>query len=86
MKDEDDTESITPSSFSLSHTHSLTHSLSCPLSHSLACPPQEDMTDEDDTESGVYLYEAVGQLGQFKLPWREAGPPHHHDDRVDSDQ
>ena len=22
----------------------------------------------------------------FKLPWREAGPPHHHDDKVDSDQ
>jgi len=23
---------------------------------------------------------------EFKLPWREAGPPHHHDDEVDSDQ
>ena len=23
---------------------------------------------------------------QFKLPWREAGPPNHHDDKVDSDQ
>jgi len=23
---------------------------------------------------------------EFKLPWREAGPPNHHDDRVDSDQ
>ena len=22
----------------------------------------------------------------FKLPWREAGPPNHHDDKVDSDQ
>ena len=22
----------------------------------------------------------------FKLPWREAGPPNHHDDTVDSDQ
>ena len=21
-----------------------------------------------------------------KLPWREAGPPNHHDDNVDSDQ
>ena len=21
-----------------------------------------------------------------KLPWREAGPPNHHDDKVDSDQ
>ena len=26
----------------------------------------------------------VGQVGQ--LPWREAGPPNHHDDKVDSDQ
>jgi len=23
---------------------------------------------------------------EFKLPWREAGPPKHHDDKVDSDQ
>jgi hypothetical protein len=23
---------------------------------------------------------------ELKLPWREAGPPHHHDDKVDSDQ
>ena len=23
---------------------------------------------------------------EFKLPWREAGPPSHFDDRVDSDQ
>jgi len=23
---------------------------------------------------------------EFKFPWREAGPPNHHDDKVDSDQ
>ena len=23
---------------------------------------------------------------EFKLPWREACPPNHHDDKVDSDQ
>jgi len=23
---------------------------------------------------------------EFKLPWREAGPPIHHDDKVDSDR
>ena len=23
---------------------------------------------------------------EFQLPWSEAGPPHHHDDIVDSDQ
>ena len=22
---------------------------------------------------------------EFKLPWREAGPPNHHNDKVDSD-
>ena len=24
--------------------------------------------------------------GEHVLPWREAGPPNHHDDKVDSDQ
>jgi len=24
--------------------------------------------------------------GEFKVPWREAGPPNHHDFEVDSDQ
>jgi len=23
---------------------------------------------------------------EFKLPWREAGPPNYHDDKVNSDQ
>jgi len=23
---------------------------------------------------------------EFQLPWREASPPNHHDDKVDSDQ
>jgi len=23
---------------------------------------------------------------EFKIPWREAGPPNHYDDKVDSDQ
>ena len=28
-----------------------------------------------------------GYLGkEFKFAWREAGPPNHHDDKVDSDQ
>ena len=26
------------------------------------------------------------QLVREKGPWREAGPPNHHDDKVDSDQ
>ena len=28
----------------------------------------------------------VTDVAEFKLPWREAGPPNHHDDKVDSDQ
>ena len=24
--------------------------------------------------------------GEFKAPWREADPPDHHDDQIDSDQ
>jgi len=27
-----------------------------------------------------------GYLEKGILPWREAGPPNHHDDKVDSDQ
>ena len=23
---------------------------------------------------------------EFKLPWHEAGPPNHHNDKVDADQ
>ena len=29
---------------------------------------------------------AIHWRREFKLPWREAGPPNHHDDKVDSDQ
>ena len=31
-------------------------------------------------------YSSDGWKREFKLPWREAGPPNHHDDKVDSDQ
>ena len=30
--------------------------------------------------------EEVFPKREFKLPWREAGPPNHHDDKVDADQ
>jgi len=30
--------------------------------------------------------DVCGGVGRGKLPWREAGPPNHHDDKVDSDQ
>ena len=39
---------------------------------------------------GWWAVAGAGKLvtwkGEFKLPWREAGPPNHHDDQVDSDQ
>ena len=37
----------------------------------------------------IWVKEAFVRLPEkkkFKLPWREAGPPNHHDDNVDSDQ
>ena len=34
-----------------------------------------------------YRYTALsGVYPGRALPWREAGPPNHHDDKVDSDQ
>ena len=39
---------------------------------------------EDDAASG--LLAGVGAQREFKLPWREAGPPNHHDNQMESDQ
>jgi len=41
--------------------------------------------------AGVGVHDEAEQEGRqpkkaFKLPWREAGPPNHHDDKMDSDQ
>jgi len=36
--------------------------------------------------SGLGLRKKATWKREFKLPWREAGPPNHHDDKVDSDQ
>ena len=43
--------------------------------------------DAGDTESrhDNGRYKATWER-EFKLPWREAGPPNHHDDEADSDQ
>jgi len=41
-------------------------------------------------ESNKEEEEGSGQTSdrqrEFNLPWHEAGPPNHHDDKVDSDQ
>ena len=36
-------------------------------------------------EDHPHLHRKV-DVRELKLPWREAGPPSHHDDKVDSDQ
>ena len=87
------THTLLPTSLSLSHTHlyfslSHTHSLSHTLSHSHT--PQSLLSRENAScEPGAWCLGA-GQEGrckvtwkrEFKLPWREAGPPNHHDDRL----
>ena len=40
----------------------------------------------DFEERGPRVLTPLRPLQGFKLPWREAGPPNHHDDKVDSDQ
>ena len=34
----------------------------------------------------VYVEARKVDVREFKLPWREAVPPNHHDDIADSDQ
>ena len=48
-----------------------------------------DAVEVSDLLGGAPVLHAVPGftlLKEFKLPWREAGPPNHHDVRVDSDQ
>ena len=50
------------------------------------------LPDSDGSWGGAALPMAVLGLSsahgvrELKLAWREAGPPNHHDDQVDSDQ
>ena len=37
-------------------------------------------------DSVLELCSGVAVKRKFNLPWREAGPPNHHDDKVDSNQ
>ena len=43
---------------------------------------------ESEEEGGRLVRRALVRTWkrEFKLPWREAGPPNHHDDKVDSNQ
>ena len=34
----------------------------------------------------IHVMYSLQRNREFKLPWREAGPPNHHDDKVDLDQ
>ena len=42
-----------------------------------------DLRNDYDAQEGRYK---VIWEREFKLPWREAGPPNYLDDKVDSDQ
>ena len=47
---------------------------------------KEDAPVEEEEEEEEEEGEEEDAPQVFKLPWREAGPPNHHDDKVDSDQ
>ena len=34
----------------------------------------------------VTVASEIGEVAASQIAWREAGPPNHHDDKVDSDQ
>ena len=42
--------------------------------------------DEQKLQNELAQQESMRMRNQVKLPRREAGPPNHHDDKVDSDQ
>ena len=69
-------------SLSLSYTHTLFSALSHTLSFSFALSLSHTHT------LALSLSAVDGALGGGRggLPWREAGPSNHHDDKVDSDQ
>jgi len=64
----------------LSLTLTLTHTLSLPLSLSL-CRGRGSGRGETWRHSAF-----LAATTRYKIPWREAGPPNHHDDKVDSGQ
>jgi len=81
---------------SLSHTHfhtgSLTHThsqVSPATTHSVVSFLEKNAIPVSDSIRARTVSATVSSLlalQVFKLPWREAGPPNHHDDKVDSDQ
>ena len=56
------------------------------------CSDEEGGCSEDGGDAKSAPFDITCRLGfgdwglGFKLPWREAGPPNHHDDKVVSDQ
>ena len=51
-----------------------------------ACPPQHHITILWCCSHLTWLPLCAANQSEFKLPWREAGPPNHQDDEVGSDQ
>ena len=74
------------------HTHTLTHTRTHTLSRTLILPRgtfgkrRVERRGAMRGERGKVLLGKAIWKREFKLPWREAGPPNHHDDKVDSDQ
>ena len=64
-------------------------SLSLKLSDASVYEPQTDVMAGDGADSAASVggcrCKATSKR-EFKIPWREAGPPNHHDDKADSDQ
>ena len=51
------------------------------LAHTNATPCNSTSVNKREADGGSRL-----NVGFYEVPWREAGPPNHHDDKVDSDQ
>ena len=58
-------------------------------SRSLETVDRTGQVSEGGRVKGLGFWSEGGNTSEqreFKPPWREAGPPNHHDDKVDSDQ
>ena len=55
------------------------------MAHVSGSGNQDNFVPTFRTRLGVGRYKAAWKE-EFKIPWREAGPPNHLDDKVDSDQ
>ena len=62
------------------------HRLCVSLNSRLESNKEEEEDVEDGGDQGRGSRGCPPGKREFKVPWREADPPNHHDDKVDSDQ